>query len=143
MPRIKQHNGFDSPAEAEFDRLWRAFAPGYPLAHDEKSIRLPYAYSGRRFKSDFVHVESKVAIEIQGGAWSRGKHGRGCGIKIDTLKLMAAQRNGWQVYQVIPGAERQYMPSIVGAIADRGGKPVPVTQVPSIDYSKLLGDNPW
>lgn len=132
-----------SPAEAAFKLMWATFAPAFPIADDEFSIRLPYSGTGRKFKADFVHADSKVAIEIQGGVWSGGKHGRGTGIKIDATKLALAQRNGWQVYQVVPGSEREMMPLILGAILDRGGQPVPVKSGVAIDYSKLEETNPW
>lgn len=130
-----------SPSEAAFRLMWATYAPGYPLAHDDFSIRLPYQDSGRKFKADFIHAESKVAIEIQGGSWSGGKHGRGSGIKIDAMKLAVAQRNGWQVYQVVPGSEREMMPLILGAIIDRGGTPIAVSK--PIHNEKLEMTNPW
>ena len=43
-----------------------------------------------------------VALEVQGGIWSRGKHGRGSGIVKDYEKLNHAQANGWRVLQLTP-----------------------------------------
>lgn len=130
-----------SPAEAAFRLMWQTFAPGYPLAHDDFSIRLPYTNTGRKFKADFVHTGAKVAIEIQGGTWSGGKHGRGPGIQTDALKLALAQRNGWQLYQVVPGSEREMMPLILGAIVDRGATPIAVKK--AVNPEKLEMINPW
>jgi hypothetical protein len=120
-----------SPSEADFLIKWSVFAPAYPLVDDDLSLRLPFANSGRRFKADFCHVGTRVCIEIQGGVWSGGKHGRGAGIKTDAIKLAIAQRNGWQLFQVVPGSEHQMMPMILGAIIDRGGKPERVRAVAS------------
>mgnify|MGYP000474679253 CR=1 FL=1 len=131
-----------SPAEAEFIQRWSIFAPAFPLSWDEVSIKLPFQNSGRRFKSDFVHLEAKVSIEIQGGVYSGGKHGRGAGIKIDTQKLAIAQRNGWQVYQVIPGSESEMMPIILGAILDRGGQPHVIERKPA-NTEQVLEASPW
>lgn len=41
----------------------------------------------------------KIAVEIQGGVWSRGKHGRGEGIVKDYEKMNAAQTMGFIVLQ--------------------------------------------
>lgn len=130
-----------SRLEVNFARNWSIYAPGYPLADDRDSLKLPFANSGRRFLADFVHVETKVAIELQGGIWTGGKHGRGPGIATDALKLAIAQRNGWQLYQVVPGAERELMPVILGAICDRGGIPIP-SQKKSIETIETM-ENPF
>ncbi len=48
-----------------------------------------------------------VALEIQGGIWTRGKHGRGSGIVKDYEKLNAAQAMGWTVLQLTPDQVRK------------------------------------
>jgi hypothetical protein len=40
---------------------------------------------------------------VQGGVWTRGKHGRGSGIVKDYDKLNTAQSLGWRVYQFTAG----------------------------------------
>lgn len=44
----------------------------------------------------------KVAIEIDGGAWTRGRHTRGAGYIADMEKLNRAARLGWKVYRFTP-----------------------------------------
>jgi len=56
----------------------------------------------RRWRFDFAYPEYKVAIEVNGGVWSRGRHTRGKGYLGDLEKLNAAQILGWIVLQFTP-----------------------------------------
>lgn len=54
----------------------------------------------RKFKFDYALVESKIAIEINGGQWIAGRHNRGGkGYESDLTKLNLAQLLGWTVLQ--------------------------------------------
>ena len=54
----------------------------------------------RKFRFDFADYPSQVAIEIQGGIWSRRKkgHNGGTGLERDYEKMNLAQLNGWKVF---------------------------------------------
>lgn len=54
-------------------------------------------HATRRWRFDFAWPSLKLAVEIQGGTWIRGRHARGSGIQQDAEKLNAAQRAGWCV----------------------------------------------
>jgi hypothetical protein len=56
----------------------------------------------RRYKFDFAWPDEQVAIEVQGGTWTRGKHGRGSGLAKDREKLNLAAACGWLVLQFTP-----------------------------------------
>ena len=56
----------------------------------------------RRFKFDFAWPRLKVALEVNGGVWTQGRHTRGAGYLRDLEKLNEAQIAGWLVLQVIP-----------------------------------------
>lgn len=56
----------------------------------------------RRWRMDVAWPEEKVAIEVQGGIWNRGAHGRGSGIVRDYEKHNAAMVAGWRVVYVVP-----------------------------------------
>lgn len=52
---------------------------------------------GRKWRFDFAWPDEKIAIEVQGGTWSAGRHVRGAGYEGDCIKLAAAQILGWTV----------------------------------------------
>lgn len=60
----------------------------------------------RKWRFDFCWLTEKLAIEVQGGIWVSGKHGRGAGIEAGFEKLNEAQILGWKVLQVSPGQIR-------------------------------------
>lgn len=51
----------------------------------------------RRWRFDFAWPEIKLAVEIQGGTWSKGRHARGSGIKGDCEKYSQAAILGWRI----------------------------------------------
>jgi very-short-patch-repair endonuclease len=52
---------------------------------------------GRRWRFDFAYPERKVAIECEGGTWSRGRHTRGSGFAKDCEKYNQAVAMDWKV----------------------------------------------
>lgn len=58
---------------------------------------------GRRWRFDFAWPDRQIAVEIDGGIWTRGRHVRGVGIEADHEKLAAAAIAGWRVLRVSPG----------------------------------------
>jgi very-short-patch-repair endonuclease len=51
----------------------------------------------RRWKNDYAIIDLKIAIEIEGGTFSGGRHTRGEGYKNDCIKYNTAQCMGWIV----------------------------------------------
>ena len=62
-------------------------------------VREYQAIPGRRFRFDFCWVKERLAVEIQGGTYSRGAHARPLGIKRDYEKGNLAVQFGWRVLQ--------------------------------------------
>ena len=62
-------------------------------------VREYQAIPGRRFRFDFCWVKERLAVEIQGGTYSRGAHARPLGIKRDYEKGNLAVKFGWRVLQ--------------------------------------------
>lgn len=60
-------------------------------------IREYRAIPGRKFRFDFAFLRERVLIEINGGTYSGGAHGRGVGINRDYEKGNLAVLNGWKV----------------------------------------------
>ena len=59
-------------------------------------------HSTRRWRFDFAWPKEKIAVEVDGGIWTQGRHTRGKGYQSDCEKRNEAQRLGWQVYHVTP-----------------------------------------
>jgi very-short-patch-repair endonuclease len=56
----------------------------------------------RRWRFDFAWPRYKVAVEIDGGIYSRGRHVRGSGFERDAEKGNAAVMAGWLVLHFTP-----------------------------------------
>lgn len=59
-------------------------------------------FPGRRWRIDFAIVDLKIGIEIEGGAWTNGRHTRGKGFIEDMEKYNAAATLGWVILRFIP-----------------------------------------
>jgi len=51
----------------------------------------------RRWRFDFADPKNRIAVEIEGGVWSLGRHVRGVGYIADCEKYNAAVLDGWRV----------------------------------------------
>ena len=56
----------------------------------------------RLWRFDLAFPEQRVAVEIDGGVWSGGRHVRGGGYIADCEKLAEAAILGWRVLRVTP-----------------------------------------
>jgi hypothetical protein len=56
----------------------------------------------RRWRFDFAHVQRGIAIEIEGGVYSRGRHVRPKGFLGDMEKYNRATVLGWKVLRMTP-----------------------------------------
>lgn len=98
-----------SKLEEDFAMLW---VTDYP----ELDLRTEYQFSDRNFRFDFASLDSKVAIELQGGIWqSVSGHNSGTGITTDYEKFNLAQSLGWQVYLLT--ADSYHLPEMLQMIA--------------------------
>ncbi len=70
---------------------------------DERGLPTPcreYRFHPTRgWRFDFAWPRAQVAVEIQGGVWVGGKHGRGAGLVEGFKKINAAAVRGWWVLQ--------------------------------------------
>lgn len=77
----------------------------FAVLHEEK-LPIPtkeYKFSpGRRFRFDYAWLEEKVALEVEGGVWTRGRHTRGKGFLGDMEKYNLAVCEGWKVLRTVP-----------------------------------------
>jgi len=56
----------------------------------------------RKWRFDFAWLDVQLALEIEGGAFSGGRHTRGKGFIGDLEKYNAALLLGWRVLRVTP-----------------------------------------
>lgn len=70
---------------------------GQKLPKPEQEHRF---HATRKWRFDFAWPEKKVAIEVEGGIWSGGRHTRGKGFEGDCCKYNTAALEGWTVLRV-------------------------------------------
>jgi len=54
----------------------------------------------RKWRFDFAFPAHRVAVEVEGGVWTRGRHTRGRGYIADIEKYNEAVILGWRVLRV-------------------------------------------
>jgi very-short-patch-repair endonuclease len=59
-------------------------------------------YPTRRWRIDYAFVKEKIAIEIEGGVWSNGRHVRGNGFLGDMEKYNTLTEAGWRLLRYTP-----------------------------------------
>ena len=73
-----------------------------------KSLGLPAPVTEHRFHAerkwrfDFAWPDLKVALEVEGGIWTGGRHTRGAGFLKDMDKYSEAAILGWCILRVTP-----------------------------------------
>jgi hypothetical protein len=78
---------------------FQAWCKAYGIPPPKSEYRF---HPKRKWRFDFSWPENLVAVEVQGGVWTHGKHGRASGIVKDYEKLNSAQILGWIVLQILP-----------------------------------------
>ena len=56
----------------------------------------------RKWRFDYAWPDRKVALEVEGGVWTQGRHTRGSGFVKDMTKYNRAAREGWLVFRTVP-----------------------------------------
>ena len=69
----------------------------YGIPPMEKEHRF---HTTRRWRFDRAYVEQKIAVEVEGGIWSKGRHSRGKGFSEDCTKYNNAAALGWTVFRI-------------------------------------------
>ena len=59
-------------------------------------------YSPRKWRFDYAIPAHKIALEVEGGVWTRGRHVRPQGFLGDIEKYNTATLLGWRVFRTTP-----------------------------------------
>lgn len=87
-----------SDLERAFITYWHTIVPHQPEPAPE------YRFcQDRKWRFDFAFPAHKVAIELEGGAYTQGRHTRGNGYEGDCEKYNRATSEGWRVLRFTRG----------------------------------------
>lgn len=103
------HGENASALERKFALFW--LSCGGPKLEREHAFE-----TGRKWRFDFAHPETNIAIEIEGGIWSKGRHVTPGGFIKDCEKYNTAALRGWLVFRL---TDKQITVPMVEAIAGR------------------------
>lgn len=70
---------------------------GIPRPEPEHRFRPP-----RRWRFDYAWPDRRLALEVEGGVWTNGRHTRGSGFLRDVEKYNAAAVAGWRLIRTTP-----------------------------------------
>jgi len=121
-----------SDLEAAFLTQWRRLVPDPALLPIEQyrwaaaevglgpGIRKRLKTAGLRdWILDFAWLAPRrVAVEIQGGTWTQGRHVRGSGYREDCERLNALQSRGWRVFYVTSDMLRDDPAGVVAMVRE-------------------------
>lgn len=98
-----------SELELAFDREWAKIANA-PTPTPEFQF-----YPDRRWRFDRAWPAAKIAVELEGGIWTGGRHTRGKGFQDDCVKYYSAGMSGWIIFR-LTGA--MVCPELIQPICD-------------------------
>ena len=90
-----------------FPMLKAHLPPPTPLEQQLEEALLPpwvreyqFAWPARLWAFDYAWPDFKIALEVEGGTWSGGRHVQGQGYENDCRKYNAAAIDGWLLIRV-------------------------------------------
>lgn len=72
------------------------------IEHLKKPVPEYRFHPVRRWRIDRAYPDEKIAIEIEGGTWVKGRHTRGKGYENDCRKYNTLTAMGWKIYRYTP-----------------------------------------
>lgn len=70
---------------------------GVPLPEPEHRF-----HPSRKWRMDYAWPDHGIALEVEGGVWTRGRHTRPKGFLRDVEKYNAAAVDGWRILRCTP-----------------------------------------
>lgn len=86
----------------------------------------------RRWRFDYAFPARRVAIEVEGGVWSYGRHNRPKGFINDMEKYNAATALGWRVFRCTPQQllQEDFLQTVAAACKDANDGPATAASTP-------------
>ena len=102
----------------------------------------------RRWRFDFALTDWWIAIEVEGGIFTRGRHTRGSGFTSDLLKYNAAVALGWSVLRYTTAQVNANVISDINKVKERRlyergrlqSLPDPKESIPNGQMSSGMGE---
>lgn len=98
----------------EIEKLQREAASGRPrllMEIEREGLPMPTLehrfHPTRKWQFDLAWPDQRIALEIEGGIWTGGRHTRGSGFAGDMEKYNQAGLLGWRVFRVTPEGIRK------------------------------------
>lgn len=91
-PKGRKARQGDSPLVASL--LRQIASAGLPAPVQEHRF-----HATRKWRFDLAWPERMIAVEVDGGVWSGGRHTRGAGFVADCEKVNEATAMGWRVFR--------------------------------------------
>lgn len=107
-PRAKRGTGATS--RRKLAKLMPSFSPlsaKFAAMSPSGWVREFRFHPARRWRFDFAWPDLMLAVEIDGGVYSGGRHTRGKGFEADCEKLNASAVRGWTVLRYTAGMLRR------------------------------------
>lgn len=67
-----------------------------------KCIKEHRFHPPRLWRFDYAIPDFKIALEVEGGVWTQGRHTRPQGFLRDIEKYNTATLDGWRVFRTVP-----------------------------------------
>lgn len=86
-----------SSGERTFETLLASIGKDLPAPEREYKF-----FTTRKWRFDFAWIAERIAVEIEGGNFTRGRHTRPIGFEQDCEKYNSAVMAGWRVLRFTP-----------------------------------------